>query len=160
MKAFTQQELRKRMTVSMQMSSVVSATQCLKQLVVFIDTVHVKAHNLLQLKRTLNVEHRREKRMKCRDSKSRRKFTLLSKCGFVNGGNCTRLMCQKFNTGRKHSHTSVHCVRTRYETGYNHTHCLVKCSVISNFQNVWEKNLPFFCLFLKIQTYVEKILAQ
>ena len=46
LKAFTEQELRKRLTVSMPMGSVHNAKQCLKQWVVFMITVFVKKHDV------------------------------------------------------------------------------------------------------------------
>ena len=57
LKPFTQQELGRRLTVSMPMGSVLIATQCLKQWDVFI-TVFVKRHDLPQLKKTFNVEQK------------------------------------------------------------------------------------------------------
>ena len=94
MKAFAQQDFRKRLIVSMQMVSVVIATQCLKQWVVSINTVLVKRHELPSLKKTLKVKQKRGNWMKCGDSISRRKVTLLSNSGNVKSGNSTILMCK------------------------------------------------------------------
>ena len=43
---------------------------------------------------TVNEEQKRGKWMKCGNSTSRRKVSLLPQCGNVNGGNSTRLTCQ------------------------------------------------------------------
>ena len=54
--SFYTTDLRKRLTVSMHMVSVVIATQCLKQLVVSIITVTVRMHGLPLLKKKFNGE--------------------------------------------------------------------------------------------------------
>ena len=48
------------------------------------------------------------------------------------------------------------CIASVPGFGLHETHRLVKYSVISNFQNISEKNLSTSRQFLKTQTYVDK----
>ena len=92
--SFHTTKTQKNLTVLMPMGSVHIATQCLKQWVVFIITVFVKKHDLPYVNKTFNVEQKIGKWMKFGNSVYTGKITLLSKCGNVNGGNSTGLMCQ------------------------------------------------------------------
>ena len=88
---FSKSELRKRLSVSIQMGCVVIARQCLKQWVVSIITVIIKKPHLPELKNTFNLEQKKGKWIKGRDGISRND-KLLSKCGNVNDGKSTRLL--------------------------------------------------------------------
>ena len=118
LRAFTQQGHRKRLIVSMQVGFVEIATHCFKQWIVdcFNHYCSCEEARPALTEGDFQSGTKRRKWMKCGNSFSGRKVTLLSEFGNVIGENSSRLMYQWRNIWENLSHTRVHCVRTSHRT--------------------------------------------
>ena len=90
LKSSLQQADRRKLTASVLMSFVLTATLCLKPCVVFTTSSLVRSCVLLSLKRIFNVVARRESSMHRVDIIYKKKVSRLLKCGSANRGDCRK----------------------------------------------------------------------
>ena len=90
LKSSSQQADRKKLTASVLMSFILTATLCFKPWVVFTTSGPVRSCVPLSLKRIINVVARRESSMHRVDIIYKKKVSRFSKCGSANGGDCTK----------------------------------------------------------------------
>ena len=113
LRAFTQHELRKRLTVAIQLGSCGHCNTMFEAMGSFYQYCPCQGACPVLIEERIQSGTIKRKLDEARKQYIE-KFTLLSICVNVNGGNSTRLMCRYRKDWENHSHTSSQWVRTGY----------------------------------------------